>query len=151
MKQMPVRLSTTVSKIASLHNATDAVLMTEFYQYMKNNGASDSHTNNSLKTNMTFAKFLGPEVTFYDVKRKEQITKFLDTKIKNIDEDPDRKWITTWNDYLSDIKYFFRWLYNSKKKTENEQKEKEEIASSSMISETIISCFKCDSIYSHLQ
>src|SRR5919107_1553864 len=124
MKQMPVRLSTTVSKIASLPNSTNAVLMTEFYQYMKNNGASDSHTNNSLKTNMTFAKFLGQEVTFYDVKRKEQITAFLDTKIKTVEEDPDRKWITTWNDYLSDIKYFFRWLYNSKKETE-------EIASSS--------------------
>jgi hypothetical protein len=131
MKQMPVRLSTTVSKIASLPNTTNAALITEFYQYMKNNGASESHTNNSLKTNMAFAKFLGLEVTFYDVKRKEQITTFLDTKIKSIEEDPDRKWITTWNDYLNDIKYFFRWLYNSKKKTENQYDEKEEIVSSS--------------------
>jgi hypothetical protein len=131
MKQMPVRLSTTVSKIASLPNATNAALMSEFYQYMKNNGASESHTNNSLKTNMAFAKFLGPDVTFYDIQRKEKITAFLDTKIKSIEEDPDRKWITTWNDYLNDIKYFFRWLYNSKKKTENEYNEKEQIASSS--------------------
>ena len=76
---MPVRLSTTVSKIASLPNATNAALISEFYQFMKNNGASESHTNNSLKTNMAFAKFLGSDVTFYDVKRKEQITKFLDT------------------------------------------------------------------------
>ncbi len=45
--------------------------MTEFYQYMKNNGASESHTDNSLKTNIAFAKFLGPQVSFYDVKRKE--------------------------------------------------------------------------------
>ena len=49
---MAVRLSTTVSKIASLPNATNAALISEFYQYMKNNGASESHTNNSLKTNM---------------------------------------------------------------------------------------------------
>src|SRR5918996_5124015 len=131
MKQMPVRLSTTVSKIASLSNSTNAALMTEFYQYMKNNGASESHTNNSLKTNMAFAQFLGPDVTFYNVKTKEQITAFLDTKIKSVEEDPDRKWITTWNDYLNDIKYFFRWLYNSKKKTENEYKENEKIESSS--------------------
>jgi integrase/recombinase XerD len=61
---MPVRLYTTVSKIASLRNSSNAVLMTEFYQYMKNNGASESHTNNSLKTNMAFAQFLGPAVTF---------------------------------------------------------------------------------------
>jgi integrase/recombinase XerD len=130
-EQMPVRLSTTVSKISLLPNATNAVLISEFYHHMKNNGASESHTNNSLKTNMAFAKFLGLDVTFYDVKRKEQITAFLDTKIKSIEEDPDRKWITTWNDYLNDIKYFFRWLYNTKNKTDNEYKENEEMASSS--------------------
>src|SRR5215212_9576245 len=128
---MPVRLSTTVSKIASLPNSNNAALMTKFYQYMKNNGASESHTNNSLKTNMAFATFLGAQVTFYDVKRKEEITAFLDTKIKIVEEDPDRKWITTWNDYLNDIKYFFRWLYNNKKKIEKEYNEKEDIASSS--------------------
>jgi integrase/recombinase XerD len=103
--------------------------MTEFYQYMKNNGASESHTNNNLKTNMAFAKFLCPDVTFYDVQRKEVITAFLDTKIKSVEEDPDRKWITTWNDYLNDIKYFFRWLHNNK--IENGHKEKEQIALSS--------------------
>ena len=133
---MPVRLSITVSKIASLPNSNNAALMTDFYQFMKNNGASESHTNNSLKMNMAFAKFLEPDVTFYDIRRKEQITAFLDTKIKSVDEDPDRKWITTWNDYLNDIKYFFRWLYNNKKKTENEYKEKDEIASSSSDWET---------------
>ena len=36
----------------------------------------------------------------------------MDTKIKSIQEDPDKKWITTWNDYLSDIKYLIRWLHN---------------------------------------
>jgi hypothetical protein len=74
---MPVRLSTTVTKIASLPNSTNAALMTEFYEYMKNNAASESHTNNSLKTNMAFAEFLGPDVSFYDVQRKEQVTAFL--------------------------------------------------------------------------
>ena len=36
-----------------------------------------------------------------------------------------------WNDYLNDIKYFFRWLYNAKEKIENEYKEKQESLSSS--------------------
>ena len=80
---MPVRLSTTVNKITSLPNSTNAALISEFYQYMKGNGASESHTNNSLKTNMAFAKFFGPDVTFYDTKRK------------SIEQDPDRKCITT--------------------------------------------------------
>jgi integrase len=38
----------------------------------------------------------------------------LDTKIKNNDVDPEKKWITTWNDYLWRIKYFFRWFHNHK-------------------------------------
>jgi integrase/recombinase XerD len=130
MIQMPVRLSTTVTKIASLPNSTNAALISEFYQYMNNNGASESHTNNTLKTNMAFAKFLGPDVTFYNIQRKEHITAFLGTKIKSVQEDPDKKWITTWNDYLNDIKYFFRWLYNTKKKTGVEYNENGEMASS---------------------
>jgi hypothetical protein len=51
---------------------------------MKDNSASESYTNNSLKTNMVFAKFLGPDVTFYEIKRKEQITAFLGTKVKSL-------------------------------------------------------------------
>jgi hypothetical protein len=40
------------------------------------------------------------------------ITNFLDTKIKSFEEDPDKKCIVTWNDYLGRIKYFMRWLHN---------------------------------------
>ena len=113
---MPVKLSTTIGKIASLPNATNAALISDFHQYMKNNGASESHQNNCLKTNMAFAIFLGPKVTFYDIHRRQEITQFLDTKIKSADIDPDKRWITTWNDYLNDIKCFLRWLFNEKTK-----------------------------------
>ena len=81
---------------------------------MKKNGLSESHINNTLKTNMLFSEFLGADVSFYGVERREQIINFLDSKIKNPELDPDTKWITTWNDYLGDIKYLFRWLYNYK-------------------------------------
>jgi integrase/recombinase XerD len=88
---------------------------------MKKNSLSGSHINNTLKTNMLFSEFLGP-VSFYDVKKQEQIIDFLDSKIKNPELDPDKKWITTWNDYLGDIKYFFRWLYNYKLIEDNQIK-----------------------------
>ena len=52
--------------------------------------------------------------------KREQIIKFLDTKIKTIEEDPDARWITTWNHYISRIKYFFRWLYNAYSKKNSE-------------------------------
>ncbi len=87
----------------------------ELYQFMKENGLSESHMNNTLKTNMAFAKFLEIQnISFPDVRTKDQITSFLDTKVKTPEEDPDKKWITTWNDYLGDIKYFYRWLHNWK-------------------------------------
>ena len=64
--------------------------------------------------------YIDSNTTFFDVKRTEQIIKFLDTKIKTIEEDPDARWITTWNHYLSHIKYFFRWLYNAYSKKNSE-------------------------------
>ena len=110
---MPVRLSTTISKISLMANSTNQMLVTEFYEYMKNNGCSEKHINNNLKAIMNFADNLEPTTTsFFDIRRKDQILIFLDIKIKTIEEDPDGKWITTWNHYLSHIKYFFRWLYN---------------------------------------
>ena len=52
------------------------------------------------------------------IENKNQITSFLDTKVKSIDKDPDKRWITTWNDYLARLKYFFRWLQNCRDKND---------------------------------
>jgi integrase/recombinase XerD len=111
---LPIKLSTTVSKFSSLSNPKNTSLLTELYEFMKNNGLSERHMNNTLKTNLAFAEFLGDKISFFDIDKRDHIVSFLDSKIKSIEEDPDKKWITTWNDYLSDIKYFFRWLYNWK-------------------------------------
>jgi integrase/recombinase XerD len=119
---LSVKLSTTISKIESLSNSVNSSLISELCDYMKKNGLSDSHINNTLKTNMLFSEFLGADVSFYDIKKKEQILKFLDSKIKSQEQDPDKKWITTWNDYLGDIKYFFRWLHNYKSIEEDQGK-----------------------------
>ena len=49
MKELPVRLSLQhLVKVTSLPNSTYAALIIEFYQYMKNNDAPESHTNNCL-------------------------------------------------------------------------------------------------------
>jgi hypothetical protein len=80
---MPVKLSTTINKIKSLSNSVNSKLISELCEYMKKNGLSESHINNTLKTNMLFSESLGADVSFYDVKSKEQIINFLDSKIKN--------------------------------------------------------------------
>ena len=81
---------------------------------MKSIGTSENYQNQNLKAIIVYAKFLGPEIIFYDIQKREQIVTFLDTKIKSNDIDPDKKWITTWNDYLWRIKYFLRRFHNQK-------------------------------------
>lgn len=111
---MPVKLSTTVNNIQTISNEDNRLLVTEFYEFMRSSGTSDKYQNNNLKTIISFGKSLDPTVSFLIISKREQIIAFLDTKIKNSQIDPDKRWITTWNDYLSRIKYFFRWLHNTK-------------------------------------
>ena len=114
---MPIKLTTLLDNITtSVPNQINASLISEFYYFMKDNGTSESYQKNNLKTIISFARYLGNSTNFYDIQRKEQIISFLDTKVKSNDIDPDRKWITTWNDYLGRIKFFMRWLYNHYKK-----------------------------------
>jgi site-specific recombinase XerD len=108
---MPVKLSTTVTKISLIRNSINQGLVREFYDFMKSNGCSEKHINNNLKAIMNFDSSLDAKNSFLEIRSSGQILKFLDSKIKNGEEDPDRKWITTWNHYLSHLKYFFRWLY----------------------------------------
>jgi integrase/recombinase XerD len=108
-----VKLSTIVdNKIGIVPNKENSAIIYEFYNYMQERGSSENHQVNNLKVVINFANFLGPNITFYNICKKEQITSFLNTKIKSSDIDPDKKWITTWNHFLNRIKLFMRWLYN---------------------------------------
>jgi integrase/recombinase XerD len=120
---MPVRLSTLIASIdTSIPNPTNANLIREFSTFMKANDTSESYQKNNLKAVISFAKWLGNDTTLYEITKKEQIISFLDTKIQSLDQDPDKRWITTWNDYLGRIKFFIRWLYNHyKKKCEGQE------------------------------
>ena len=114
---MPAKLSTTLKNIEKkVKNNVNSNLITEFYNYLASIDTSESYQNGLLKVIIRYAEYLGPETTFYQIINKEQIIKFLDLKRKTEDADPDKKWITTWNDYLWRIKYFYRWLYNAKEK-----------------------------------
>ena len=66
---------------------------------MKASSAPESYQKNNLKTIILW-KWLADNMTLYEITKKEQIIAFLDTKIKSTDKDPDKRWITTWNDYL---------------------------------------------------
>jgi len=103
-----------MSNIQTIPNEHNRLLVMEFYEFMKSSDTSDKSQNNNLKTIIAFGRSLHPSYSFCSISRRDQIVTFLDTKIKDPQEDPDKRWITTWNDYLSRIKYSFRWLYNTK-------------------------------------
>lgn len=120
---MTAKLSTTVSQIhTAVSNQESRQLILRFFEFMKKIGSSERYQNNNLKAIIAYSKFLGPSVSLDQVKCRIQITSFLDSKIKRVEQDPDKRWITTWNDYLGRIKYFFRWMYNyDDKRFENNQ------------------------------
>ena len=109
---MPFKLSTIIEKIEEVPNIRNKEMLKDFLEYMRANRSSENHQINNLKCIINFSKYLGKDCEFYDVKSKEQILSFLDTKIKKQDEDPDKKWIGTWNNYLNRIRLFLRWLHN---------------------------------------
>jgi hypothetical protein len=109
---MPTKLSTTIKKIELVPNPDNARLIFEFHKFMKSKGSSERHQNNNLKAIISYANYLGPNVTLSTIKTSQEVVSFLDTKIKTKEEDPDQKWITTWSDYLHRVKHFLRWLYN---------------------------------------
>src|SRR5690606_19873194 len=114
---MPATLATILKGLDELQkeDAANGSLIQEFYLWMKDNQSSEAHQKNNLKAIMNFARWLRanePEMTLLDVNKKELVLKFLATKEKTSDEDPEGKWITTWNDYLNRIKLFYRWVHN---------------------------------------
>ena len=114
---MPAKLITTIKNIEiKVENETNRQLINEFYEYLTSIDTSENYRNGLIKVLIRFAVHLGKSTTFYQVQNKEKIFQFLDLKRKDDIEDPDKKWITTWNDYLWRIKYFFRWLINTKNK-----------------------------------
>jgi hypothetical protein len=46
-----------------------------------------------LKALIGYSRFLGPSISFYEIKNKSQIISLLGTKIKNSEDEPDIRWI----------------------------------------------------------
>jgi integrase/recombinase XerD len=141
---MPSKLSTTISKITTIPNPINSMLITEFHKYMETSGASERHQNNSLKMIIAFALFIGKDATLYNINNKQKIYSFLNTKIKSQKEDPDKKWITTWNYYLVHLKRFFRWMHNYHNKSElsHEQEDDDAISESQWVTPSFINIKK---------
>jgi hypothetical protein len=112
---MTERLDTVLEKISTIANPVNSSLIQEFYQFMIDNRKSDGYKKNNLKALILFSHELAPNVTFYDIQKIiQKILEFLNKRIRPKTVDPNKKWVTTWNDDLGRFKFFFRWLYNYK-------------------------------------
>ena len=109
---MPVKLSTTLDKIDKIENVQNRFLVKQYYKFMDSTGASERHQNNNLKVIHYYVNYIGKDIFLSSIKSCDSILSFLETKKKAKDEDPDGKWISTWNHYFHRIKHFFRWYYN---------------------------------------
>lgn len=55
---------------------------------MVDNRKSYSYKKNNLKVLVLFSHELAPNVTFYDIQKKERILEFLNKRIKSKSDDP---------------------------------------------------------------
>ena len=69
---MPIKLTTTISKIVNVPNNTNYILIKEFYEHKVKNDTSERNQNNYLKAIIPFAMFLGPDITFMIFKEKNR-------------------------------------------------------------------------------
>ena len=111
---MPQKLETVLKNVDKLSNDANRQLIYEYHKYLVSRDTSTNYQKDNVKLIHMFAKFLAESKTFIDVKDSETLVSFLDTRRKSKEEDPEQKWITTWNDYLWRLKMFYRWLYNIK-------------------------------------
>ena len=112
------RLENVLEQIETVENNLNKNLMHEFSKYLISKDTSASYQRNCIKIMLMFADFLQSrkeeKINLSQVNSIDDIIAFLDTRRKTKEEDPEQKWITTWNDYLWRIKIFYRWYYNTK-------------------------------------
>jgi integrase/recombinase XerD len=72
-----LKLSTTIGKIQNSSNLKNIEIINEFLEYMRSNGSSEHHQNNNLKVVIAFGNFLGKDISFLDITKREQILDFL--------------------------------------------------------------------------
>ena len=113
------RLENVLQQIETIEDKLNKTLIQEFSKYLISKDSSASYQRNCIKIILMFAAFLQSrkeeeKTNLSQVTSIDDIITFLDTRRKTKNEDPEQKWITTWNDYLWRIKIFYRWYYNTK-------------------------------------
>jgi hypothetical protein len=110
------RLENVLKQIDNVENKVNQDLINEFSKYLILKDASANYQRNCIKIMLMFADFIKEQkaLNLAQIDSSDNIILFLDSRKRSREQDPDQKWITTWNDYLWRIKIFYRWYYNTK-------------------------------------
>lgn len=81
-----------------------------FDAFLEENRLSQGYKKNTMKSLILFCRYIADK-PLHKVS-KNDVKAFLRSKERSSEVDMEQRWVTTYNDYLSRLKMFFRWLYN---------------------------------------
>ena len=82
---MPTKLKDMLEKVRKVDNKSNSDLLIQFYEYMRAVRTSERYQSDVLKVLVKFSDSINDDLM--NVQKKEQIVGFLNTKIKNKEED----------------------------------------------------------------
>jgi hypothetical protein len=91
-------VSNLLSRIEKVQNTDNKQVMQEYHKFLIDTDKSEHSQRNTMKLVLLFSDFLQSKnnintSSFLQVKDKETILEFLDSKKKSKEEDPDQKWL----------------------------------------------------------
>ena len=116
---MTSKPETVIKQIQNLENKTHSEIFLEFYRWLtEEQESSERNATTYLKILRMFSIHIGK--TSIDSITKEDVISFLDKRKKSIEDDPEKKWERTWNDYLARLIGFYKWFANKDTGTQRE-------------------------------
>jgi|RhiMethySRZTD1v2_1073278.scaffolds.fasta_scaffold2700729_2 hypothetical protein len=83
---MPTKLKDTLEKVRKLDNKYNSGLLIKFYEYLRDVRTSEMYKTDVLKGFVKFSEFINDNLLY--VQKKDQVIAFLNTEIKNKEENP---------------------------------------------------------------
>jgi integrase/recombinase XerD len=119
-RQIPLtHVERTLNKLAKQVSDENKKIILDFLRYMENmkEEITDRTKSNNIKNVIYLARFLG-KISLKNISAKK-LEEFVNSKRKDVSVDPDRKSLSTYNDYVIRLRFFYRWLYNKNKRSES--------------------------------
>lgn len=108
---MTSKPETVIKQIENLENKTHSETFLKFYRWLtEEQDSSSRNATTYLKILRMFS--IDIEDKHLDSILKEDVISFLDKRKKSIEDDPEKKWERTWNDYLARLIGFYKWFAN---------------------------------------